>query len=86
MKKASEYRQHSQECRALARNAKGDEHRTQLLKMAETWETLAVERERMLLQEKALADAEALAEYGEETVSVPPSTGSGRPGHSITAA
>jgi len=54
--------------------------------MAETWETLAVERERMLLQEKALTDAEALAEYGEETDPVLASTGSGRPGRSITAA
>ena len=51
MKKASEYRQHAQECRALARTTQTDDHRAQLLKMAETWETLATERERLLPEE-----------------------------------
>lgn len=55
MKKASEYKQHALECRALARTTQIDEHRAQLLKMAETWETLAIERERML-REQAVID------------------------------
>jgi hypothetical protein len=46
MKKASEYRQHAQECRALAKGMEQGEHREQLLRMAETWEGLAEQRER----------------------------------------
>jgi len=46
MKKAQDYRQHASECRALARKARSDEERHQLLTMAATWDILAVERER----------------------------------------
>jgi hypothetical protein len=44
MKKASEYRQHAEECRDLARRAKEAEHRDMLLNMAATWDSLAAER------------------------------------------
>ena len=44
MKKASEYRQHATECRALAGKMEQGEHRNQLLEMAATWDRLAVER------------------------------------------
>src|SRR4051812_20894367 len=44
MKKASEYRQHADECRALARGVPEGEQRDQLLEMAATWERLAAER------------------------------------------
>jgi hypothetical protein len=43
MKKASEYRQHADECRTLARGTTG-EQRDKLLEMAMTWEKLAAER------------------------------------------
>jgi hypothetical protein len=46
MKKAEEYRAHAAECIAMARNEQNEEHRQQLLKMAETWEMLAVQREK----------------------------------------
>jgi hypothetical protein len=46
MKKAHDYRQHASECRALARKARSEEERQQLLTMAATWDILAVERER----------------------------------------
>ena len=46
MKKRSEYRQHAEECRALARKAQNEQQRIQLLKMAEAWDNLATERER----------------------------------------
>ena len=55
MKKASEYRQHAEECRLLARKAESPEHREQLLKMTETWEQLAVERERLIARHPELA-------------------------------
>ena len=48
MTEAREYRNHAAECRALAGNAPTEEHRRQLLKIAEIWETLAIERERLL--------------------------------------
>lgn len=40
MKKAEEYRAHADDCRKLA--TKADE---QLLKMVDTWESLAIDRE-----------------------------------------
>ena len=54
MKKAAEYRHHAQECRTLARNAQNGEHRTSLLNVAETWEALAAERERLLRQQESV--------------------------------
>ena len=51
MKKTHDYRQHANECRALARKARSEEERQQLLTMASTWDILAVERERRLLDE-----------------------------------
>jgi hypothetical protein len=47
MKKASEHHEHATECRLLAASAKG-EHRAMLLKMAETWDSLARDREDQL--------------------------------------
>jgi hypothetical protein len=48
LEKISNYRRQAEECRLLARKAQNDEHRSQLLIMAETWETLAAERESLL--------------------------------------
>ena len=48
MKKASEYRRHAEECRTLAKNMKPGAQRDQLLEMASTWETLAVERTELI--------------------------------------
>jgi hypothetical protein len=45
VKKASEYRQHAEECRALAKGMPEGDARDQLLTMAETWERLAQDRE-----------------------------------------
>ena len=44
MKKASEYRQHASECRALAVSMDSEEQREQLIQMAEHWEKLARDR------------------------------------------
>ena len=56
MRKTSEYRRHRDECRALARKAENDEQRSELLKMAEIWDMLAQEQERMTVM--ALAQPE----------------------------
>jgi hypothetical protein len=45
VKKASEYRKHAQECRALAKRMEHGEQRDQLLAMAQTWDRLAEQRE-----------------------------------------
>jgi hypothetical protein len=66
MKKASEYRQHAAECRALAARMEGGEAREQLLRMAATWEELARDRSALLHRHAELgADGEAQEEAPE---------------------
>jgi hypothetical protein len=48
MKKASEYRQHAEECRQLANRMEHGEHRSQLLEMAATWDKLAADRSELV--------------------------------------
>jgi hypothetical protein len=48
MKKTDEYLKHAKDCRGLAKQMESGEQRDQLIKMAETWEVLARERERTL--------------------------------------
>lgn len=55
MKKASEYRQHAKECRALAAALEVGEHRDQLLEMAATWDRLAEERAELVRRHPELA-------------------------------
>ena len=55
MRKASEYRQHAEECRALAKGLREGEQREQLLNMAETWDKLAAERSELVLRHPELA-------------------------------
>jgi hypothetical protein len=58
MKKAEEYRAHAIECRQLA--ARGDERaRDQLSKMAETWESLAMDREKNIARQERIKALEA---------------------------
>ena len=52
MEKAEEFRQHAAECRSMAKSTSNEDHRQQLLKMAEIWESLAHERERMAAKKK----------------------------------
>ncbi len=61
MKKASEYRKHAEECRALARGVQG-EQRDQLLEMAATWDNLAAERAAFIQRHPELAMPEEQAE------------------------
>ena len=55
MKKASEYRQHAEECRDLARSMDDSEHRAQLLEMAATWDQLAADRSELVRKHPELA-------------------------------
>ena len=63
MKKASEYRAHADECRALARTMQG-EQRDQLLQMAATWDRLAADRSGLVRRHPELGSPE---EHAEET-------------------
>jgi hypothetical protein len=63
MKKASEYRMHAEECRALASGMEGAQ-RSQLLEMAATWDKLAIERADLVRRHPELA---LKGERGEET-------------------
>ena len=65
VKKASEYRQHAEECRSLARTRKEGEHRTQLLQMAAIWEKLAEERSDLIRRYPELATDEEHEEEGQ---------------------
>jgi hypothetical protein len=54
MKKVEDYRAHAEECRAMARNTTNEEQRQGLVKMAETWESLASDRLAQIAREKRL--------------------------------
>jgi hypothetical protein len=47
MEKSEQFRHHAGECRKLASQASNEEQRKQLTTMAETWEQLAAERDRL---------------------------------------
>ena len=65
MKKASEYRQHAEECRALAQTMGPGEQRNQLLEMAATWDNLAADRSELVRRNPELAfDGEHQEEAG----------------------
>ncbi len=55
MKKASEYRQHAQECRDLAKSMPEGPQREQLLEMTRTWDNLAAERADLIRRHPELA-------------------------------
>jgi hypothetical protein len=58
MKKVSEYREHAEECRTLARRSKAPEDREMLLNMAATWDSLAEERIKTAERQERLAKLE----------------------------
>ena len=58
MKKASEYKEHAEECRALSRRSKSPEDREMLLNMAATWDALAESRLKTTERQRRLAKLE----------------------------
>ena len=64
MKKASEYRRHAEECRALANQLKPGPQRDQLLEMARTWDNLAADRSDLVRRHPELGLS---GEHDEET-------------------
>ncbi|PVE25238.1 hypothetical protein DC522_06825 [Microvirga sp. KLBC 81] len=55
MKKASEYRKHAEECRALAKQLPEGPQRDQLLEMARTWDNLANDRDALVQKHPEIA-------------------------------
>ncbi|MFC3068962.1 hypothetical protein [Phenylobacterium soli] len=55
MKKASEYRLHAEECRALAAQMELGEKRDQLISMAAHWDRMAIERAELIARHPELA-------------------------------
>jgi hypothetical protein len=62
VKKASEYRQHAEECRILAKQVPEGIQRDQLLEMARTWDNLADDRDRLVKRHPELDSAKRRAE------------------------
>jgi hypothetical protein len=67
MRKVSDYRKHSEECRTLMRGARTPEHREMLSQMAETWESLAEAREKQL---ERRANSDLFRDSGEGSTSL----------------
>jgi transcription elongation GreA/GreB family factor len=59
LKKAAEYHEHARQCRELAVRAKTAEYKAALMQMAETWDDLARNRERLakLVSSDAISSA-----------------------------
>ena len=70
MTKASEYRQHAEECRNLAKGLAPGDQRDQLLKMAATWDKLASDRSELVRRHPELA---LRGEHDEEVAAAAPS-------------
>ena len=64
MKKASEYREHAQQCRVLAAQMELPDQRAQMLQMADHWEKLARDRADLIANHPELAqDGEQAEEH-----------------------
>jgi hypothetical protein len=58
MKKVEDYRQHAVECRKMANRIRRPEDKDMLMKMAATWESLAVNRETQIARQRGMAKFE----------------------------
>jgi hypothetical protein len=74
MKKASEYRQHAEECRILAAKMEFGDQREQLLSMAAHWEKLAEDRLTLVQLHPEIAEEEAQAEKARQAKAPAPAS------------
>jgi hypothetical protein len=54
MRKIEDYRKHAQECRAMLGHCQSEEQRRMVLQMAETWDSLAEQRQSQIDLKKRL--------------------------------
>jgi hypothetical protein len=69
MQKVEDYRKHAAECRAMAGRSRSPEDRDMLLNMAQTWDTLASNRETQIARQQRM-DKLAASPGGDE-LSIP---------------
>jgi hypothetical protein len=69
MKKIEDYRMHAAECRAMAGRSRSPEEKAMLLNMANTWDTLASNRETQIARQRRMNDLAAGA--GGDKLSIP---------------
>ena len=60
MRKVDDYKRHVDECLAMARNTTNEEKRQGLLRMAETWESLANDRVAQIERQKRIGEIDQL--------------------------
>jgi hypothetical protein len=58
MRKVEEYLRHVQECRQLAASSSNEESRRQLLEMADTWDSLARDRQEQVARQQRIGALE----------------------------
>jgi hypothetical protein len=56
MKKVEDYRQHANECRLMANRSHSPEEQDMLINMANTWDSLANDREAHISRQKRMAE------------------------------
>ena len=71
MQKVEDYRNHADECRAMARRSRTPEERTMLLNMAKTWDDLASHRAEQIVRMQRLRDIETGAVADNRASSIP---------------
>ena len=54
MRKVEDYRKHAEECRAMLARTRSEDERQMLLRMSETWESLAQNREEQIARQKRI--------------------------------
>jgi hypothetical protein len=70
VKKVEDYRQHADECRSMANRSRSPTERAMLLNMANTWDSLAVDREAHIERRKRLANLENGAQQGTRSIPI----------------
>jgi hypothetical protein len=67
VRKVEEYREHASECRTMANRSRSAEEKAMLTTMANTWDSLAKEREAHIARQKRLAALEGKTGDQEKT-------------------
>jgi hypothetical protein len=71
MKKVEDYRGHASECRAMANRSRSAEEKAMLTVMADTWDSLAKEREAHIIRQKRLAALDGKTDEENTAGSIP---------------
>lgn len=64
VRKVEDYKKHAEECRVMATKASTEEHRQMLLKMVDTWESLARDRLEQIARQKRIVSLDSALSDG----------------------